>query len=296
MQRILTPLDGSELAESALPYAELLARPGHATIVLVRVAHPSTLVADPVEAERKAMEEAGQYLDAIAGRLRDRGMEVEIALPFGDAAKWIVDEAMLRHTDLIVMATHGRGGLGRLLHGSVARKVLDLGASPLLLVRPGEPLFEDGRVRILVPLDGSALAESALPLAMDLARAHGGVVRLTRVVQLFEPALLGEGYPIGAIDYESERDQARAYLEKVGQRLRDTGISVELALRLGDVAVELETEARESHATMIALTTRARGGFDRLVFGSVADGLLRRVKLPLLILQPVRATESVTRA
>ena len=142
---ILVPLDGSALAERALPYAEALARPGGGRLVLVRavpyLARPAgdkpfaTLAA----ARDAAAAEAREYLDCAAARLGERGIAAEVAVPYEEEADAILAEAQRAGADLIAMATHGRGGLGRWLYGSVAAEVLASTSLPILLIRTWLP-------------------------------------------------------------------------------------------------------------------------------------------------------------
>jgi nucleotide-binding universal stress UspA family protein len=161
LNRILIPLDGSTLAESALTPAMELAGPAGATLLLVRAAEAHVVpAADPVEAQVKVVREAEAYLESVAERLRRQGAHaVEPSVWYGPAPASIVDAARLRAADLIVMTTHGRSGLGRLIVGSVAESVLRGTTTPILLLRaPGAPLSA-------VP--GSGQARPAQEVARD---------------------------------------------------------------------------------------------------------------------------------
>lgn len=147
---VLVPLDGSELAESALDHAIELARAG-ASLVLVRAAEAHTAPgADPTDAQVKVVREAEEYLTAVRARLARAGVErVDASVWYGPPADSIVDAARFRKADLIVMSTHGRSGLGRLVLGSVAETVLRATTTPILLVRsqeaPVQPVQGGGR-------------------------------------------------------------------------------------------------------------------------------------------------------
>jgi len=139
-ERILVPLDGSPLAEVALPKAvELLSAGPGATLILLRAAEARTLPGiDPIEAQMAVIQEAESYLDAVADRLREQGVsEVVTSAWYSSAAKAIVEAAYVRRVDVIVMSTHGRSGLPRALHGSVAESVLRATRTPILLVSAG---------------------------------------------------------------------------------------------------------------------------------------------------------------
>jgi nucleotide-binding universal stress UspA family protein len=155
-ETVLVPLDGSALAEAALPMAEEVLRDNpEATLVLMRAAWVTTLPGvDPVSAEVAAVKEAEDYLEEVAGRLRQRGVgRVVTSVWYGSPAASIVEAAEARKADLIIMSTHGRSGLGRLILGSVAESVLRGTRTPILLVRAaGAPVDR--------PAGASAPAES----------------------------------------------------------------------------------------------------------------------------------------
>ena len=150
VKTILVPLDGSSLGELALTPAVDLARDKGAKLVLLRAAEAHTTVADPTEAQVAVVREAEEYLNAVRTRLADvAGTTVETSVWYGPPAAAIVEAARYRTADLIVMASHGRSGLGRLVLGSVAESVLRATPTPILLIRPGgAPLDapESGRV------------------------------------------------------------------------------------------------------------------------------------------------------
>ena len=142
--KILVPLDGSALAESAIATAVEMARPGLATLVLVRAAEAHTFPgADPTDAQVAVVREAEVYLAGVAERLKQQGLtKVETSVWYGPAAAAIVDAARARKADVIVMTTHGRGGLGRLILGSVAESVRRGTTTPILLLRAPEAPVE----------------------------------------------------------------------------------------------------------------------------------------------------------
>ena len=142
-ERILVPLDGSLLAEGAIQTAAGLARESGAALVLLRAAEAHTLPgADPTDAQVAVVREAEEYLTAVAARLGEEGVKgVETSVWYGPPATAIIEAARLQKVDLIVMTTHGRSGLGRLILGSVAESVLRGTTTPILLLRaPGAPL------------------------------------------------------------------------------------------------------------------------------------------------------------
>ena len=140
LQKILVPLDGSALAEAALPQALEIAESSGANLLLIRAAEAHTLPGvDPTEAQIKVVQEAEGYLAQVRDRLAAQGRkEVETSVWYGPAAYAIVEAARLNKVDLIAMTTHGRSGLGRLILGSVAESVLRGTTTPILLIRVAE--------------------------------------------------------------------------------------------------------------------------------------------------------------
>ena len=153
---ILVPLDGSTLAETALPPAVGLAREHGARMVLLRAVEAHTVpMGDPVQAQVEAVREAEGYVDGVRERVRHTGVaSVETSVWYGPPAESIVEAAHYRGADLIVMSSHGRTGLGRLVLGSIAERVLRATRVPILLIRPGDAPID-------VPLTPSTAKEIA---------------------------------------------------------------------------------------------------------------------------------------
>ena len=145
LQKILVPLDGSALAESALPTATALCETTGASLLLLRAAEaPAMAVGDPTEAQVKVVREAEEYLDAVMRRLgAATRTPIATAVWYGHASEAIAEAARFNRVDMVVMTTHGRSGLGRILLGSVAETVLRSTATPMLVLHPdGAPLRE----------------------------------------------------------------------------------------------------------------------------------------------------------
>lgn len=141
---ILVPLDGSTLAEAAIGKAVEVAGDRPVKLLLLRAAEAHTLPGmDPTDAQVEVVREAEEYLATVAARLTDQGIKgVQTSVWYGPAAAAILDAARLRKADLIVMSTHGRSGLGRLILGSVAESVLRGTTTPILLLRAPEAPVE----------------------------------------------------------------------------------------------------------------------------------------------------------
>ena len=172
--RLLVPLDGSEEAQAALPYALALATPG-AELILLTVL--PTAEAAPTSAEPGTTtpeDRARAALELVAKGARQAGHAVRIEVAVGDPTARIVDAAADMNVTMIVMTSHGRGALGRLIFGSVADGVARTADVPVMIVRAGKlapgPV---GITRLVVPLDGSPQAEQSLPVATAISRRLG---------------------------------------------------------------------------------------------------------------------------
>jgi nucleotide-binding universal stress UspA family protein len=279
----LVPLDGSPLAEQALPFAAALARQPNARVLLLRVLEPGPDPSVPLIHEAAARAE----LEYVAEHLRLDGLDVETLLfstLHGNVASVIVETAGQRDANLIVMSSHGRGGPGRWVHGSVAEEVLRTSPIPVLVI-PATCSREwvAGRdLRILVPLDGSTLAEQALePILASLAGIDVELV-LLRVV----PAPSAEAAAYLFEDPAAELAQARAGLEAVADRLRRRDLQVSVQTSVGSAAEAITRMAHEQAIDLIAMATHGRSGLARVVLGSVATETLRRASVPLLLYRP----------
>ncbi len=285
---ILVPLDGSALAERALPFAVSLARASGDRLVLLR----ANLLRD-FGARPEGQIDPQDDLAVISERL---GAESVAAEPhvypvyeLDEVAGAICDAASQRKCRLIVMSTHGRGGLGRMLYGSVADAVLREAEVPVLLVPVTcERTWPTDRpLRLLVALDGSALAEQALGPASELMRAAGAELVLVQSFDL-SSIVATDSFSYLAIDPDAELAAAREYLEGVAAPLRQAGGKVEIHADLGAAPRVIAAVARDRNIDLIVMATRGRGGLARLVLGSVATETLHRVDVPTLLVRPAK--------
>jgi nucleotide-binding universal stress UspA family protein len=246
---------------------------------------------DLAVAQMSAIGEAEADLEHLAGVLRAEGVETEVRIPHGEAAPTILDEALFGGVDAIVMSTHGRGGVGRWIYGSVADRVIHNAEVPVLVVPPGSPNRwpRTPDPTIVVPLDGSSLAEEALGPASALAESLRGRLLLLRVVEpVYYGYGIGEGYGAAMLDLDGEAglEASRAYLEELASRLRAEGRDVRTRVEVGVAAATIARVAEEEAAVAIAMATHGRGGLARLVLGSVATALLQRAREPILLVRP----------
>lgn len=296
MYNIIVPLDGSTLAEQALEMALVLARVLLGEIRLVRVLEPLGR-SGPGDAGRAAAE---AYLARVAARLPE-DVRVNRHVLTGTPVDALHTFAATAPGAMIVMSTHGRGAMGRLVFGSVTEKVLRGTSVPVVVVRDALP-GPDSRLRfVLVPLDGSAVSEAALPMGMELARRSGATLCLVRVVDPYPPSQyspLGSGTLLVDDDLISElgqqvRDDARAYLDGIGKRLRDEGVRVVWEVRLGRPADEIVRAAETTGADLVVMSTHGRSGIRRWAFGSVTEEVMRSGVTSVLVIPPAVRGERV---
>ncbi|MCX6006729.1 MAG: universal stress protein [Chloroflexi bacterium] len=298
-EKILLPLDGSELAEEALPYAEKLAGRLGSEIILT---HVSELDTDPHEDKHRSyLQKMVEVTKEGASTYHDKPgngptIEVKSVILSGQPAEKIVEYAENENIGLIVMATHGQSGIQRWAIGSVADKVVRATTRPVILIR-AKSARPDVRVKgilnkVLVPLDGSKEGEAIIPYIEELASRFKLKVILIQIL----PNGYDAGYlyiPLSEKQMESDRAHAIDYLNNIGARLKEKGIVVEEGLgigsRSGNMAEQIIQFADEAQVEFLAMTTHGRSGVGRWAFGSVAERVLQSGNTPLLL---VRSTEA----
>ena len=261
--------------------------------------------------EREHIEgELVQYLRTVAERLEPVAANVQVRVRFGRPANEILAFAGEVGADLIVMSAHGRSGISRWVFGSVADRVLRGATCPVLLVRAGPAQLRTTYQRILVPLDGSELAEQILPYVKALIRPPlslgpvsdrdpeglRGVTRIFLVSVLTtrlgdRTVALLTSYPPGlrltTTALHHAEIQLRAYLRSVAAALREQGAAVNIAIRRGSPADEILAYAAEVEADLISMTTHGSSGTSRWVYGNVADKVLHGAHNPMLLVRPI---------
>lgn len=304
--KILVPLDRSPLAEQAVGTAAAIARASKAGIDLVLVHQPFPFDGFG-DAPWNALEREDEhkYLDSIAAEL-PAGAEVPAthAIVNGEAVEMICKRAWDIEADLIVMTSHGRTGLSRVWIGSVAMGVIKQAAVPVLMLRPGKTPDELKAAhhlfrKILVPVDGSSLAADIVAPAVNLAKCAGATIELLRVVEPVPLVTADMGmpfaYPVMLQDDAATNhllEGARFEVNELAKRLADSeAVKVNAtALVAGHVSNAIIDFARGHDVDLIAMATHGRGA-SRLVFGSVADKVVRASALPMLLLRPIGVTE-----
>jgi nucleotide-binding universal stress UspA family protein len=284
---ILVPLDGSDLARHALPFASFLAGATGARLVLM---HAYQATAQQAEADPE-LDLVQEHADLASG-LRARGVHATTWLSYERPGPAIVRTAADLGVDLIVMSTHGRGGVSQLLFGSVAEHVLQRASTPVVLVtaQSGPRWDETLPMRILVPLDGTRHAEAALEPASDLARTLRADLVLVRAP---EPAY-DSGAPWqrhGSPGQQRAHGDALRYLEDTARPLRLDGHRVELRVESGPPSDAIARAAGGLGPALVVMATHGRGTLTRLLVESVAAETLRKLTVPVLLVRPGRAGE-----
>lgn len=299
-KRILVPLDGSELGELALPYAEELAGVFNSQVDLV-------YVCEPEESEYRHMHElyVEKMAQQVSSHIKDHytgeagpAARVKPVVLDGDPAAQIVDYAEKNDISLVVMASHGRSGIMPWSMGSTAITVIQRISRPVLFIRANIPRRKARRRRrfskILVPLDGSKNGEAALPYVQGLASKLKSEVTLLQVV---EPGK--RVYTVGGLDYipfpeeelEHLKTEALQYLEEVSQKLTNTKATIRSKVKVGHAAQEIINFADETNTRLVAISTHGRSGVKRWISGSVAYKVLQAGHTPVLLVR-IPETES----
>jgi nucleotide-binding universal stress UspA family protein len=277
---ILVPLDGSTLAEQALPLAAAVAEQNEASLSLA-VVHPwgpaENAPRPGTHADREIREAEGTYLNRLMQEVASAYHipVCEAVLDGSATGHTLVEYARRRKIDLVVASTHDHGALGRFLSSGLARHLAHQARASVLFIKPQAgplPIGLGGFRRVLVALDGSPDSEAALLPAAALAAGEKAVITLVRVI-----AGAGE-----ALD--QARAEARSYLERLLPHQRQRGGQVQTRVLSAESAADaILAYVADEGIELIALTTRRRGAAARALFGSVADAVLHKAVVPVLV-------------
>jgi nucleotide-binding universal stress UspA family protein len=290
---LLVPLDGSRLAEAVLPTAARLAQILGAQVTLLHLVErnaPRTVHSEPHLTEPQA---ATAYLAAVAGRAFPPAARVDWhvhSAEITDVANAIAAHAAELGVDLIVLATHGRGGVKQWLFGSIAQQVIGRSRLPVLVIRPepeGNPAFECRK--LIIPLDGQPAHEGSLPVAGALARMCGAGLHLIACIPTLgtlkgEEAAAGKLMPGAAKALlELAEKNAEDYVQAKTGELRAQGLDVTAEVCRGDAAETISAAAERLGADLIVLGTHGKAGMDAFWSGSLTPKLSGRSHLPVLL-------------
>lgn len=300
---ILLPLDGSSFAEEAVPLAGRLAEQFDSELTLAHVIRPIPDVdfktpEEEMDWKSRLREAASSALSEITADLRADGVVARAEVLEGRVVDALLGAIDKNDVKLVVLTSHGSGGFRRWWLGSVADSLIRRSHRPVLLVRPwdeteDQPEDEGPRFHtILVPLDGSEVAERALDHARAMRDRMGGRIVLVRVVP--SPLEVGSLYGVPSVriageSHQEHRDAAAAYLKEVAGRkplqsaAADGAVDTRVVEASGAAEGVIES-ARVTGADLIVLASMGRGGFSRAVLGSVADKVIRGATPPVLVI------------
>jgi nucleotide-binding universal stress UspA family protein len=298
---IMVPTDGSGFEREAIRVGLRIAERSQAKVRLVRVhctgaffgmessPEAATLSAEVLEQERDRV--LNELYNLAAEYRKTSGANIEVSLEDGPVPDALHAYANRNYVDLIVMSSHGRGGLARLSLGSVTDSVIRRTTIPVLVVKP-YPSYLNSQVpdvfkRIIVPLDGSIVAEQILPEVIALAEVEESELALLRVVvprASSQKAVANENTPW----WDKDVAAAEAYLVRTADKLRESGFRTKTDVVISeDIAQAITDYAARASADLIAIATHGRGGLSRALRGSVADVVTRISRVPLLVVRPV---------
>jgi nucleotide-binding universal stress UspA family protein len=312
MTVVLAPVDGSTRALHAVPWAAKLAGPD-GTVVLLRVVPPQPDYAESlfslVGAEERVREIQNAWtrtakadMDEAEALLSGSGVTVEQMVAEGEPDEEIVAAAARRGVQMIAMASHGRGAVGRAIFGSVADRVARTAPVPVLILRPpDEDVVPSVAVsRIVVPLDGSEIAARALPVASELAEHLAAPVHVIRAVDAalslpMASGVFGAGPVVDAnvTDqiWEEAEAEARSTVTAAVSQLQSEGVDASGGIVIGSPFFAI-SEAIEP-GDLLTLTSHGRGGVRRWLLGSVAEKLVREAKAPVMLVPAVERSEEL---
>lgn len=293
-RHLLVPLDGSKMAEAALPAAAFLAKKLAARVTLIHVVErnaPSQVHGQP---HLKNAQEAAVYLDNLAQRVFGKGPAVDCHVHESEVNN--VAESIVAHIDelkydLVVMCSHGRGRSLHMFLGSIAQRVTGMGSIPVLITHPddqgGAPPFSCRN--ILVPLDGDPHHAKALPVAREIALACDAALHLTIVVPHFtslsgRSKASGRMFPTTATKLlEMEYKDAEKFIKTETQTLQSQGFAASGHVLRGDPAELITHAANTSNVALIILATHGKTGMKAFWEGSVAHRICSFSRVPLLL-------------
>lgn len=301
-KRLLIPLDGSNLAESVLPYSIFLAKQINATLILFHVVEnkaPEEIHGQP---HIQTISEANDYLDKIIVKYSDS--EVNLLKDVHEVqevgvAQTIRDHGEELHADMIVLCAHGKGGLRDLIFGSIAQQVIKQDSVPVLFIRP-EILTSEGVSpiqNILIPLDGDKSHQIALPAAAHLAKKFHAKVHFLTVIPYTETLSMKEAITsrisprTSSLSLDTDAKHAEEYLHGLCQQLSRQGLETSKIVLRGDVLSNLLITLQNEQIDLLVMATHGHNVIDARWEGSLTPRFLPKSPVPVLL---VRGTKTLS--
>ncbi|WP_342824528.1 universal stress protein [Candidatus Lucifugimonas marina] len=317
-KKILVPLDGSEHSRKIVGWATGLAGALEAEVTLLSVIDPEEIeileattreigevtedgttkkaIRTPSDVIDDAISQAESDLQVEAEKIRSKGVVAKISVGAGSPAEVIVSEAHAREIDVIAMATRRESALARGVLGSVTDRVLHSTSTPLFTLYPGEIHdFDDtsgGPAKVIVPLDGSALSESAIQPAIEIAKASNAEIVFMEVLRLPFFGVGVAGIEYGGGDYagdfgiDQQKKEITDYLSEFVANAKASGLAASASVRSGSPSQQIVEEASETENSIVVMGSHGSGGLKRWVVGSVADKVIRSAGRPVLVIPP----------
>lgn len=293
LDRIMVALDGSRLAEQTLPYASALARGFEAEIILLRVVEtPPGSASHALDSFdwRMARTEAIAYLETVKERLTEEGIRVDLDVTAGRACEEILEIARARDVDLVILASHGVGGLSEFRMSSTAHKVVFAADTSVLIVPARESVTNEAPFEsVLVPVDCTSHSDWAVSLAAKVARSQGVdlvVLHVVRTPTLIEPQGTPRERQIIDELVSLNREAASRYLERLKQHLGSGNVTVRSLVEVGeDIAPILERYANTEPRPLLVLSAKGTSRFDEGPYGSLVAVMLAKTGHPVLVLR-----------
>lgn len=282
-QKILVPLDGSILAERVVPAALFIAEAMSGSVTLLTVVAKKS--GSDVDLMRQAIQtgtyEADLYLRSVKKRYLPSLIPIETAVISGKPDKNIITYAAEHDFDLIIMSTHGRSGMTRWSFGRTADKVLRRAPCPAVILRSEYDIRPDQFKRVLLPLDGSPLAERVLEPAIEMVRVLAVELFLIHAVE--KGSFYGFGHNEDYI--EEERVNAQTYLAELRDRAIPQEVIVQTQVAVGSAADVIVDYAENEEIDLIIVSSRGDSGFDNWMFGSVAEKIMEGAPCAILVIR-----------
>jgi nucleotide-binding universal stress UspA family protein len=303
-QKILVPLDGSQLAEQALEPALTLADLAGGEVLLLSVTYLKHMFAHdqghfgfllPEQSIENTRQELEVYLQSLKETHAQLDVELRTKVLEGDEAGVILDTAVAQEIDLIVMSTHGRTGFSRWYLGSVTEKVLRSSPCPVLVIREEQPVS-----RVLITLDGSELSEKALKPGFEVARRFDASVTLLGVESggeinhSFISELDSVEHGLGEKVRDEFYHRTEMYLQRTAQKFQpESDQKIQIVPKIGPVAESILNYIESAGVDLVVMSTHGRTGLRRWVYGSITEKVLHRARCALMIIRP--PAEQLTR-
>jgi nucleotide-binding universal stress UspA family protein len=301
-KNILVPLDGSNLAETALPAAASLAGTLDARVTLLHVIEKDASQAIHNDHHLTRPDEADAYLKEIAKKAFPKNIKVKTHVHTAEVKD--VAASIVQHSseefkpDLIVMCAHGQGGFRDVIFGNIAQQVLAGGQTPILLVQPESVESRPFAIRrIFVPLDSESIHDDCLPCVQELAKAYDAEIYLLTVIPTYgtlsgEKAAASSMLPITATAFlDIKEETGKEHLQTHLDELNNAGYKVTAEISRGDPATVITETAKRVEADLMILSTHRKAGMEAFWARSVAPNVVRWSKIPVLLL-PARGDHS----